>query len=162
MGSEMCIRDRGIDRLSKYIKRFGFGQPIGLALQGEVSGTVPDRAWKRQVFDDTWRLGDTYITAIGQFGFQVTPLQVARAYGALANGGKLLTPQFEKGATPDYTDLKLDEDKLGVIQSGLRLAVTDNLGTARRLNREDVAIAAKSGTAELLSLIHISEPTRPY
>ena len=139
----------GIDRLSQYIRRFGFGQPIGLTLQGEASGTVPDRDWKRRVFDDAWRLGDTYITAIGQFGFQVTPLQVARAYGALANGGKLLTPQLEKGAVGDYTSLKLDQDKLSVIQSGLRLAVTDDLGTARRLNREDVEIAAKSGTAEL-------------
>jgi len=139
----------GIDKLSKYARRFGFGRPIGLAFQGEVAGTVPDQAWKKQVFDDAWRLGDTYITAIGQFGFQVTPLQVVRAYGALANGGKLLTPQFEKGVTGDYTDLELDEAKLDVIQSGLRLAVTDNLGTARRLNREDVEVAAKSGTAEL-------------
>lgn len=139
----------GITRLNEYFKKFGMGSVTGVALGGEQEGLVPNPEWKEKVFNDDWRLGDTYLTSIGQFGFLATPLQMLRAYAAIANGGLLVTPQVLLGAQGTSTDLKLNHDDLSVVQEGMRNAVIQDGGTARSLNRKDVEIAAKSGTAEL-------------
>lgn len=139
----------GITRLHKYFTLFGLEDTTGIPLLGEVSGTVPDPQWKEEHFDDDWRLGDTYFTAIGQYGFLSTPVEILRAYAALANGGVLVEPQVIFGAQGDRTDLKLDQDALDVVREGMRGTVIQDGGTARALERADVAIAAKSGTAEL-------------
>lgn len=139
----------GISKMSDYFARFGFGTPTDIVLANEQAGTLPTPAWKKEVFDDDWRLGDTYFTAIGQYGWQVTPIQMLAAYGALANGGQLFTPHLHKDTTGSSTDLGLDQSKLDIVREGMRMTVTYNGGTARSLERSDVAIAAKSGTAEL-------------
>jgi penicillin-binding protein 2 len=139
----------GITKIKEYMTKFGLGQKTGIILSGEQEGTVPDPAWKKEVFEDDWRLGDTYHTSIGQFGFQTTPLQMLRAYGALANGGTLFVPHIEKGVTGTSTNLGLNADYLHIVHEGMRKTVNFNGGTARALERKDVAIAAKSGTAEL-------------
>jgi len=139
----------GITKMHEYFTLFGFGEPTGVALANEQSGTVPNPEWKRQHFDDDWRLGDTYFTAIGQYGFQVTPIQMLAAYGALANGGKLFTPHVAKDKIGEYEDLHLDLDKLAIVAEGMRKTVTMDGGTARSLEKSYVAVAAKSGTAEL-------------
>lgn len=139
----------GILKINEYMNKFGFGTTSGIALIGEQEGTVPNPDWKQEVFDEDWRLGDTYFTSIGQYGFQSTPLQLLRAYAALGNGGKLFEPHVIKDSPGSYTDLELDQDKLQVIQEGMRMTVNFPGGTARGLERSDVAIAGKSGTAEL-------------
>ena len=128
---------------------FGWGTPTGVNLQHEQSGVIPDPEWKAEVFNDVWRLGDTYLTSIGQFGFQATPIQTLRAYAALGNGGTLVTPHVLYGEYGDRIDLQLDQDALREVQRGMRMAVNYDGGTARPLERSDVAIAAKSGTAEV-------------
>jgi len=139
----------GITKMAANYRRFGMGSLTGVNLAEEQAGVVPDPAWKKEVFDDDWRLGDTYFTAIGQFGFLATPVQMLRAYAALANGGDLLTPHVELGKTSDKVNLGLDKNKLAIIHQGMRKTVILNGGTARPLERADVAIAAKSGTAEV-------------
>ncbi|MAZ56238.1 hypothetical protein CL653_00395 [bacterium] len=139
----------GITRLHKYFTEFGLGSETGIILANEQSGVVPNPEWKEAVFEDDWRLGDTYFTSIGQYGFLATPIQMLRAYGAIANGGKLFTPHFMLGQQGDYTDIVLDPDYLQIIHEGMRKTVNYDGGTARALERSDVAIAAKSGTAEL-------------
>lgn len=142
-------RGLGITTMHEYFTRFGFGEYTGINLDNEQPGVVPDPAWKQDVFQDSWRLGDTYLTAIGQFGFQSSPLQILRAYAALANGGTLLTPHVLRGEQGTQHDLALDQSALRVVQEGMRMAVNYDGGTARSLERSDVAIAAKSGTAEV-------------
>jgi len=139
----------GITRLNKYFRLFGLGAPTGIALSGEQEGLVPTPEWKQEVFKDDWRLGDTYLTSIGQFGFQTTPLQMLRAYAALANGGKLVTPHLIRGDSGELKDIGLIPEDLKVVQEGMRATVIQEGGTARALERKDVKIAAKSGTAEL-------------
>lgn len=139
----------GITRINEYMKLFGIGEKTGIDLAGEVSGVVPNPAWKEEVFNDDWRLGDTYNTAIGQFGFQVTPLQMLRGYATIATDGVAVTPHVLKGEQGTTTDIGLDLNDLSVVQEGMRRTVVQDGGTARALQRDDVAIAAKSGTAEV-------------
>lgn len=139
----------GITRLHEYMQRFGFTSATGIALAGEVPGTVPNPEWKQKIFNDDWRLGDTYLTSIGQFGWKITPIEMLRAYGALANGGKLMVPTVLHGDTAQWTDMALDAAKLRIVQEGMRMAVHMDGGTVRGLDRKDVAVAGKSGTAEL-------------
>ena len=143
------IKGLGITKLDAYFHLFGLGSTTGIALFDERAGTVPTPEWKRDVFDDDWRLGDTYLTAIGQFGFQITPLQILRGYAALANGGTLIMPHINKGETGTTTPLNLDQAALATVKEGMRRTVIQEGGTARALDRKDIAIAAKSGTAEL-------------
>lgn len=139
----------GITKMDEYFNLFGFGSETGINIAEEQVGVVPSPTWKENVFNDDWRLGDTYFTAIGQFGFLVTPIQMLRAYAALANGGYLLTPHVVKGEETEKIDLNLNPDYLQIIHEGMRKTVNYNGGTARGLDRKDVAVAAKSGTAEI-------------
>lgn len=139
----------GIDAMNEYFSLFGFGKPTGFTLANEQAGTVPSRAWKEEVFDEPWRLGNTYHTSIGQFGWQTTPLQMLVAYGALANGGTFFEPHLDKNTVGKYETKPLNKDSLDIIREGMRMAVNYNGGTARGLEKKEVAIAAKSGTAEV-------------
>jgi penicillin-binding protein 2 len=139
----------GITKLAENYRRFGMGSPTGINLAQEQVGVVPNPVWKKETFDDDWRLGDTYFTSIGQFGFLATPIQMVRAYAALANGGKLVSPHVIKDRQGDVTDLHLNQAYLQIIHEGMRKTVTMDGGTARGLERSDVAVASKSGTAEI-------------
>ncbi len=139
----------GITKMAETYRRFGMGSVTGINLAQEQAGVVPDPAWKQAEFDDDWRLGDTYFTAIGQFGFLTTPIQMLRAYAALANGGTLVTPHVEKGRVSEGVDIGLNPEYVKIIHEGMRKTVNFDGGTARALDRKDVAFAAKSGTAEV-------------
>ncbi len=139
----------GIRKMNEYFDLFNFGEPTGIILANEQSGTVPSPEWKEATFDEAWRLGNTYQTSIGQFGWQVTPLQMLVAYGALANGGRFFTPQIVKDAEPVFEDKTLDPQSLKVIHEGMRMTTNYPGGTARSLEKSYVSVAAKSGTAEI-------------
>lgn len=142
----------GIARLDEYAKLFGLGTPTGIALMGEEAGLVPTPEWKEKVFgpDDPWRIGNTYHTVIGQFGFQVTPIQAVRFIAAVANG-RLTKPQLIKDVRPEYTTLPISEADLQVVRDGMQLAVTSarSDATVKALNIPGIKISAKTGTAEI-------------
>ncbi len=139
----------GISRLDEYAARFGLGVPTGINFATEASGVVPSPAWKRKVFgkDNPWRLGDTYHTAIGQFGFLVTPIQVVRYIAAVANGGALLTPHIIKGEKPQKSMIGILDKDLKFARMGMRLSVTD--GVAGEVNLPNIQLAVKTGTAQV-------------
>lgn len=143
----------GVSGLDKYATMFGLGSTTGIDLAGEKSGVIPTPAWKAQVFgeDDPWRIGDTYHTSIGQYGFQATPIQAARFVTAIANGGNLMTPQLIASSTPVYTPLKITADDFQIVREGMRMAVTSNRpdATVKALNIPGIEIAAKTGTAQI-------------
>lgn len=139
----------GIANIEKYARLFGFGTSTGSGLLGEAAGIIPSPEWKERVFNDVWRLGDTYNTAIGQYGFQVTVLQAVRATAAVANGGKLLVPRLQKGndAGDEVVSLPFHEKDLTVVREGMLLSATE--GTAKGLDNPYVTLGAKTGTAQV-------------
>ncbi|MEJ0002213.1 MAG: penicillin-binding transpeptidase domain-containing protein [bacterium] len=99
-GGYQAQKGLGIANIEKYARLFGIGTETGVDLPDENSGTIPSPEWKAQNFKgDPWRVGDTYHTVIGQYGFQVTPMEMARAAASIANYGTLVTPHFILGDT---------------------------------------------------------------
>ena len=141
----------GILNIDKYSKLFGIGDKTGIDLGGEKVGIIPTPEWKAKTFKgEPWRVGDTYNTSIGQYGFQVTPIQMARAVAGIATNGILPTPHVRR----DYEEYKnriqtieINQESMAVVWEGMRMAVTE--GTARALNLPSVKVAAKSGTAQI-------------
>lgn len=138
----------GIDRLDYWYRLFGLTSPTGIGLAGEKSGFVPTPTWKQETYGDPWRIGDTYHTAIGQYAMQVTPIEEAVAYAAIANGGKLVTPTLIKGAPVKGESLAVDASALQVVREGMRLGA--EIGNSRALVPLEsfVKAAAKTGTAQ--------------
>lgn len=142
-------RGLGIGALSEYARRFGLGAPTGISFDAEASGVVPTPEWKARVFgeDDPWSLGNTYHTAIGQFGFLTTPIQAVRYIAAVANGGWLVTPRVYAGGEPHRTRVGVLDAHLAVVREGMQRAA--ETGTAVAVNVPGMRIAAKTGTAEV-------------
>jgi penicillin-binding protein 2 len=140
----------GIDNIERYIRMFGIGNVTDIDLPSEAVGSIPSPRWKEQNFPgDPWRIGNTYHTSIGQYGFQITPIQMVRATAALANGGRLIQPSVIQHSAEETIEkrIPIPEANFKVIQDGMRLAVTD--GTATALNFYELPMAAKTGTAEV-------------
>ena len=144
----------GIERIGKYMKMFGFDQKTGIDLPGEIGGIIPSIEWKEKNFSgDPWRIGDTYHTSIGQYGFQVTPIELTRAVAMMANNGHPITPTVLKKDTsiidnsPTLEPLPFVMSDFQIIHEGMRQVVTS--GTSTVLNVPGVTVAAKSGSAQL-------------
>ncbi len=141
----------GILNLGKYARLFGIGEITGVDLPDEKKGIIPSPEWKIQNFKgDPWRVGDTYNTSIGQYGFQVTLMEMTRAVSAIANYGNILTPHFildDKTMEAKRTAIDIKKEYFDTIHEGMRKAVT--YGTALSLNVPFVEIAAKTGTAQI-------------
>ncbi|MCF7865033.1 MAG: hypothetical protein K9M11_00815 [Candidatus Pacebacteria bacterium] len=158
----------GIDNINKYSRLFGLGDSLEGNFFSGKKGVIPNPEWKKINFNgDAWRLGDTYNTAIGQYGFQISPIQAVRATAALANGGTVLTPtllsektkqEFLNKSEPtesEYAAVHTENTKIPdaqpswytVVREGMRKTVTE--GTMKGLNLPYVKVAGKSGTAQL-------------
>lgn len=143
----------GIDRIKKYTEMFGLNKLTGIDLPGEITGVIPSIEWKEKNFPgDPWRVGNTYHTSIGQYGFQVTPIAMARAVAMMASNGIPVTPTIlrQEGGELKETTIKpasFNQADLDVIHEGMRRAIAT--GTSNILNVPGIAIAGKSGTAEL-------------
>ncbi len=140
----------GIGNLDRYVAMFGFGTTTNINFMGEKYGTIPSPEWKKKAFNgEEWRVGDTYNTSIGQYGFQVTPLQVVRAVGAIATDGKILTPTFIKntGQPVETKEVGLNPSDYKIVKEGMRQGVTE--GTSQAINFPFVKVASKTGTAQI-------------
>jgi len=142
----------GPEELFKAARRMGYGSRSGSELSAEEStGLLGDPAWKKKALGEPWTPVDTITSSIGQGAVTVTPIQMARLYAAVANGGWLVTPHLVEGHYPRRW-LGLKPQTLRVLHAGLRQAVTS--GTARILNDPALPpVAGKTGTGE--------DPPRP-
>ncbi|EDY37743.1 penicillin-binding protein 2 [Cyanobium sp. PCC 7001] len=142
----------GPDALFKTARRLGYGSVTGIELtEEETPGLLGDQAWKKEVLGEPWTPVDTITSSIGQGALLVTPLQMARLYAAVANGGWLVTPHLVERPVP-RSRINLKPSTLAVLQKGLRMVVTE--GTARLLNDPKLPpVSGKTGTGE--------DPPRP-
>ncbi len=139
----------GIANINKYTDMFGFGHKIEDSFFTGAVGVVPSPEWKKKTFDgETWRLGNTYHTTIGQYGFQASPIQIVRGMAAIATKGILRNPSIIKGEPgPVIRDIPIPSSYFDIIHEGMRLGTVE--GTGKALNVPYVEIATKTGTAEL-------------
>jgi len=164
-------------RLQMWASRFGFGQKTGIDLGSERFGLLPTPAWRKETYtkktdpghwqiDRLWKPGDSIQLAIGQKDLLVTPLQMARFYAMVANGGKLVTPHLlldveqasanrapgrvvptPRPPAPEPTNV--DAQALGVVREGLFEATHSTLGTSAAIfGGFPIPISGKTGTAE--------------
>ena len=138
----------GINLIDSYLKLFGFGADISSEFFHDKAGTIPTPEWKLANFNgDPWRLGNTYHTSIGQYGFQVTPIQAVRAVASIANRGFLVEPTILTNQPVQKTPVPIDQKNFQIVHEGMRLGVTE--GVVAILDVPFVKVAAKTGTAEL-------------
>jgi penicillin-binding protein 2 len=156
--------------LQKWARTFGFGVPTGLDIGGEAAGLLPTPQWRKKTYkrpvDQAWNPGDSIQLAIGQKDLLVTPLQMARFYALIANGGKLVKPYLvmdveqpgddrspavvKQAFAPDPPEqINLDPAALEVVREGLVRAAQDPDGTSYgTFGHFPISIAGKTGTAE--------------
>jgi penicillin-binding protein 2 len=156
-------------KMQAWAKKFGFGAPTGIDIGGEEAGLLPTPAWRRKNYkgiDRAWNPGELIQLAIGQKDLTVTPLQMARFYAALANGGKLVTPYVVQAAerpaaegqppvpvapfpSAPPVDVDVDREALVHVRDGLFEATHDVNGTSSGVFASfAVPVAGKTGTAE--------------
>lgn len=151
----------GPTKIRQYLSLFGWDQKTGIDLPGEFSGFIPDPEWKKKTKGQGWWDGDTYNLSIGQSDLQTTPLQVASAYCAIANGGTLYKPQIVDKILDNsgnvVQDIQpevirsnfIDPENLSIVRQGMRDGVTEDYGLSKSLKSLPVPVAAKTGTAEI-------------
>ncbi len=149
----------GMDRLAEYGHAYGYGEPTGIEVR-EDKGRVPTKKWHNDHTRLGFRPGLTLSTAIGQGALTASPLQVARSFAALANGGKVLESRLIKQFTDEQGEVvqrflpievgKLPgtPEQLALIREGLVRVVNDRDGTGRRVALDMMVVAGKTGTAE--------------
>jgi penicillin-binding protein 2 len=157
--------------LQQWARQMGFQKKTGIDIGPESIGLVPTPAWRRRTFDTEidklWTSGDSVQLAIGQGDVLVTPLQMARFYSLIANGGKLVFPHVVEdveqpasageqpvvlrsfGAKPPR-DLPISPSSIDVVQQGLYEATHNPIyGTSYHVfGNYSIPIAGKTGTAE--------------
>jgi len=143
----------GATKIKKWLQAFNWGSKTGIDLPEEGEGILPN-------LEDDWRLGDTYHLSIGQGSFSITPLQVAAAYEAIANGGIIFQPQvvseiidsekkiIQKIEPKILREISAGDDNFKVVREGMRQAVISPQGSSYLLSSLPVSAAAKTGTAQ--------------
>jgi penicillin-binding protein 2 len=151
----------GISRIAKYATMLGLGQKTGVDLPQEVTGVMPSEQWKIKNFKQKWYAGETISVGIGQGAVATTPIQLARAVGAITTDGSLRRPHvaFPEQFPPEFkqvahyndeTKIPIDEDNWKIITDAMAQVVSP-MGTAGRAAVSGVDIAGKTGSAQTVS-----------
>jgi penicillin-binding protein 2 len=159
----------GIDRLAFFARGFSLGRRTGIPLSGEKSGLVPTAAWKQTRFGEPWGAGETVSASIGQGFNLITPLQLAVAYAAIANGGKVVRPRITlslqdpdghpvPGPAPEIrSTVPVSEKNLALVREALTGVVEEPRGTGGRARVLGMRVAGKTGTAQVVHLKHTED-----
>ncbi|WP_394250376.1 penicillin-binding protein 2 [Vibrio profundi] len=160
--------DLGIDRISTWMNRFGFGVPTGIDIYEESNANMPTREWKMSRYRTPWYQGDTVPIGIGQGYWTATPMQLAKATSVLVNHGKVMPPHILKATLDHGEDFDQQvaipvnplpsihevQDKVWDIPiNAMRLVNHGSHGSGRRAFKgADYVSGGKSGTAQVFDL----------
>jgi penicillin-binding protein 2 len=159
----------GVDRIHDFLGQFGFGERTGIDLTGESGGLLPSREWKRRARRQPWYPGETLIIGIGQGYFLTTPLQLAAATAAIANGGTYYIPHvvdyLRSRDTGEINPIPPSAHTIPVgmrqnwtdVRDGMLHVVESNRGTAKRIRSDRYKIAGKTGTAQVFTVAQDAE-----
>ncbi|MDT9587412.1 MAG: peptidoglycan DD-transpeptidase MrdA [Candidatus Arsenophonus melophagi] len=155
--------DMGIDRISDWMKKFGYGRHTGIDLEEELEGVMPTREWKKKRYQKPWYQGDTIPVGIGQGYWTTTPIQMTKVLMTLINNGMVKTPHLLYGTKLDNAilpykqkeDIKIDNIHSGfwgLVKEGMYGVAHAHNGTARKsFTNTPYKAAVKSGTAQVFS-----------
>ncbi|MFW6074978.1 MAG: penicillin-binding protein 2, partial [Chloroflexota bacterium] len=159
IGQELDQQDEML--LPDIARAYGFGEASGLDALYEISGTVPDPEWKQEVVGDNWARGDAINLSIGQGFFAATPIQVAKAYAAITNGGTLWKPylimdvvgvngEVEYSGEPEEDgQIPLNDEQMKILTDGMYDVIHASNGTAvEAFQGAGYEASGKTGTAE--------------
>ena len=168
-----CGLRLGVDRLAHWVKALGLGERTGIGMPGETAGLIPTSWWKKQALGVPWQKGETLSIAIGQGFDSATPLQMTVAYAAIANNGKVWQPYVVRrieGHGPDDVDeirgklkgtVAIDQRHFDVVKKGLLGVVESEQGTAHGIRDKTIAIAGKTGTAQVVQMAEGGKGRQP-
>jgi penicillin-binding protein 2 len=157
---------KGHGQIQDWARRYGLGERTGIDLPAEVEGLIPTPAWRNRLYADgltdrPWTAGDNINLSVGQGDLQANPLQMAIAYAALANGGKVLRPHLadqvesvtgevlEEIRPAPRRQIQISEQTRSTIMDGLRRAAMEDGGTSYGVfGNFPFPVAGKTGTAE--------------
>ncbi len=142
----------GINNIHQTLDRFGLGKKTGVDLPSEFVGINPDKAWKRKKYNLPWYMGETVVASIGQGFISVTPMQIARYTGAIATN-QLQRPHLLKDDSLIETiDTKITKRDIRLMQKGMYHVANKPNGTAVHHIHSRLTVAAKTGTAQVVSI----------
>lgn len=139
----------GIERIARYSRKFGLGSITGIDVPGEKAGLVPDSAWSRAVRKQPWYLGETISVAIGQGPILVSPLQMAVAMAAIANGGHRPTPHLVEHGAPMPAVTGIPASAWVAVRQGMQAVVDSGTGYAAKI--PGLTMGGKTGTAQVVA-----------
>jgi penicillin-binding protein 2 len=154
----------GVDRIAKYARMLGLGTRTQIGLDREHPGLIPTSLWKKNITGIPWQKGETLSIAIGQGYDLATPLQMAIAYATIATEGKVWQPYVVKrveGARPEEvrdfagkirSQADIAKNHFALVKQGLLGVVEEPRGTAHGIKHKTIAIAGKTGTAQVVEM----------
>ena len=150
----------GNEALAKWARELGFDAQTGVDLEGEAAGLITSAQQKLEAFGEEWRDGDTYNMAIGQGFTTVTPLQMAVATAAIANGGTVYEPRVVRELIDTNgnvvqpwqpvvrNQIDVDPEILRIVREGMALCTLAGTCHDALVELPEMLIAGKTGTAE--------------
>lgn len=144
----------GIAKIAAMARRFGLGAKTNIGIENEKDGLIPDAEWKKKRFGESWQLGETIISGIGQGYILTTPVQLAVMVSRIANGGQEVVPTFRKISDdnkPHFDNLGISLQNIDMVKQGMYEVVNVAGGTAMgaRFDFNGQQMAGKTGSAQV-------------
>ena len=144
----------GIEKIADMARRLGLGEKVGIGLDNENSGLIPDKAWKLKARKEPWHPGETLISGIGQGYILTTPIQLVTMMSRLVNGGYEVRPSFLRVSEEEQENIKkinVSQTYLDIVKEGMYNVVNVPGGTAymSRFDYNGMKMGGKTGTTQV-------------